>query len=117
MRTQRPEITTSQANGEHTMNDIIEENEQSAACLHTLYHDIRIVEEVSEQPTLFGEVRREAAYALVDWETEQPGSGKRYTTMAEAERGAYTLLTPHLNKITQEYTEKTQTTLFDEMAV
>lgn len=99
------------------MNDIIEENEQSAACLHTLYHDIRIVEEVSEQPTLFGEVRREAAYALVDWETEQPISSKRYTAMAEAERGAYTLLVPHLNTMAQEYAEETQATLFDEVAV
>ena len=99
------------------MNDIIEENEQSAACLHTLYHDIRIVEEVSEQPTLFGETRREAAYTLVDWETEQSVSSKRYTAMAEAERGAYTLLVPHLNTMAQEYAEETQATLFDEVAV
>ncbi len=67
------------------------------------YFDVRIVEEVSEQPTLFGGVRREAAYALVDWETEQSVSSKRYTTMAEAERGAYTLRAPHLNTMAQEY--------------
>jgi len=81
------------------------------------YFDVRIVEEVSEQPTLFGGVRRGAAYALVDWETEQSVSSKRYTTMAEAERGVYTLLASHLNTMAQEYTEETQATLFDEMAV
>ncbi len=101
-------------------NNTREENEQSASSLHTEYHAIRIVEEVSEQPTLFGETRREAAYTLVDWETEQPISSissKRYTAMAEAERGAYTLLVPHLNTMAQEYAEETQATLFSEVAV
>ena len=85
-------------------NDTREENEQSASSLRDVpYHAIRIVEEVSEQPTLFGEVRREAAYALVDWETEQPISSKRWSSLAGAERGAYTLLASHLNKMAQEY--------------
>lgn len=70
--------------------------------------DIRIVEIIHTQPTLFGPPVLSSTYTLVDWCTDEPlhdeqGKPYRLASLPEAERTTYAVLAPVLRRIADEY--------------
>lgn len=65
--------------------------------------DIRIVGEEHIQPVLFGDPLVSIVYRLVDWDTEESLSEKRFETLAKAEQAIQNILIPYWNRMLQGY--------------
>lgn len=63
--------------------------------------DIRIVEEEHIRPVLFGDPIVSTVYRLVDWNTEESLSEKRFETLAKAEQAIQNILIPYWNRVLQ----------------